>query len=96
MKQKAEGGILPLQASAKQARSSSSDRSGDAAATCPPDNPGRLPAALDISTSKQLWTGDQGPCDVLVFWLSLSVPSPVCLLLSSATKLTITARATNF
>lgn len=57
-RQKTEGGILPLQASARQARSSSSHSSGDAAATCPPDSPWRLPAARDISvTSKQLWTG---------------------------------------
>jgi hypothetical protein len=38
-----EGGILPLQASAQQASSSSSDRRGDAvaAANCPADSPGR-------------------------------------------------------
>ena len=92
-RRKAEGGILPLQASAKQARSSSSDRSGDAETTCPPDSPRRLPAARDISvTSKRFWTGDQGPCAVRVFWLSLSVPSLVRLLWSSTTKATITAR----
>ncbi|KAL1790873.1 hypothetical protein HispidOSU_023113 [Sigmodon hispidus] len=76
-----------------QERSNSSDRSRDAEATCPRDSSVQLPTAGDISiTTKQLLTGDQGPSVVQVFWLSLSVLSLVSLLLSSATKVTITAR----
>lgn len=86
-------GILPLQAYAQQASSSSSDRRGDAvaAANCLADSPGRLPAARDISLPPS-GSGLGTKYPVLCACSSCPSVSPVRLLLSSDTKVTISAR----